>query len=172
MCRILTVGCVAALLFGVSGCGSNADSIAKDMISAMNDFAEGIQKKDDAKIKAAQERMKELDEKFKKLSAEEQNEAKQKYKKDIDEAGQRLVAAMKSNPEALFKNLGGLPGMPTMPGDMPDPSKMFPGGGGRLPEMPKLPGGAGLPDFPKPPAGGPELPKPPTGAPELPKLPQ
>jgi hypothetical protein len=145
MCRFLTVGCAAALLFGVSGCGSSAESNIKEQISLLNDMADAAQKKDEAKIKELGNKIKDLQEQFNKFSESDQKAALEKH------LGELMQATMKAGTAQMggaLEKMGGVFGGP-------DFGK--PGGGF---------------DIPKLPAGGPELPKPPPGAPELPKVPQ
>jgi hypothetical protein len=159
MYRILTVGCIAALLFGVSGCGSSAESNVKEQISLLNDMADAAQKKDQAKITEIGNKLKDLQEQFKKFSEADQKAALEKHVGDLMQATMKAGTAQMGG---AFEKMGGLFGGPDL------------GKAGGQIEMPKIqfPGGSGgLPDLPKPPSGGPELPKPPAGAPELPKLP-
>jgi len=98
MKKFLSLTCAFALLVGVSGCGSKADSLIKEQIKLMNDLADAIEKDDEAKAKDIQEKIKENGKKLDdlKLSDDEKKKLEEKYKGDVEKAMKRVMeAAMK-----------------------------------------------------------------------------
>ncbi len=105
---ILSGVCLA--LFALSGCGSSADSLIQQQIKVMNDLADAMEAKDEAKVKQIEAQMKELQKQMKeiKLSEADQKALAEKHKDALMKATGRLMgAALKG---------GGLPGMPGLPG--------------------------------------------------------
>ena len=122
MNRLFAIGCVAALTLGVSGCGGNsAEANVKEQIGLFNDLADAAQKKDAARMQEISQKLKDLQEKLKQFSADEQKAAMEKH------AQEYLAAAMKAGMAAAGDQLGkmmqgmgdmmkGGPAMPTLPG--------------------------------------------------------
>jgi hypothetical protein len=118
-----------ALVFFVSGCGDSPDSVMKDTIKYMNETADifdGIKSKEDAekakpKLEAVNKKMKDLEERGKKLKMNELSEEKkkalgEKYGPDLLKASLRMMTAMgkvRKDPEvaAALKDLGFGPGL-------------------------------------------------------------
>jgi hypothetical protein len=105
--KFVTVVCACALLVNLNGCGGgSADSIMKDSIQAMNDLSDAIEKKDEAKAKAAISKFEELEKKGKdlKLSDDEKKKLEEKYKGDMEKAMTKFLgAAMKADPDFMKK---------------------------------------------------------------------
>jgi hypothetical protein len=83
------------LVFSVSGCGSDADSLMKQQIQLMNDMADAIEKGDESKAKELESKAKELEEKMKALNLSDEDKKKlaEKYKADLEKAMGRLMGA-------------------------------------------------------------------------------
>jgi hypothetical protein len=98
---------VAAALLATAGCGGAADGVVKDQIQAMNDFADAMEKGDEAKAKELGEKVQALQKKFDdlKLSDDEKKKLFEKHKGEMEKAGQRMA-------QAMFKKMGGAIGMP------------------------------------------------------------
>ncbi|HMF12349.1 MAG TPA: hypothetical protein VKE94_08585 [Gemmataceae bacterium] len=117
MNRLIVVACGLLLILGVSGCGSNADSLMKEQIKLMNELADALEGgADQAKIEAINTKMKENGEKLEalKLSEADKKKLAEKYKDDMTKVGARLASAM-------FKKLGNQMGdlkMPDLSGTM------------------------------------------------------
>ena len=102
MKRFVAFAVVGFVLTTVSGCGSKAERLTKDMITTMHDMADALEKKESPeKIKALAERFKKIGEEGKdlKLTKEEEEKLKKKYEGDIKAAAERLDKAMDANPE-------------------------------------------------------------------------
>jgi hypothetical protein len=118
--RSLILAGTAVLLCGVMGCGGSADSLVRDQIRTMNDLADAIEKKDDARAKDLQEKLKATEKKLQelKLSDEQKKELISHHQEEIQKAVQRLTqAAMKRTLGEGGKMFGGpFPGIPAGPG--------------------------------------------------------
>jgi len=92
--KSLWLGVAFAVLFAV-GCGSPADNLMKDTINLMNQMADAIEKKDEAKIKDLQKKIEENGKKLEelKLSADEKKKLEEKYKDDLTKAAAKVLAA-------------------------------------------------------------------------------
>ncbi len=68
MKKFLGLGCVALMLCFVSGCGGkNADALIKEQTVLMNDYADAVDKKDDAKAKDVEAKIMESNKKLEAL---------------------------------------------------------------------------------------------------------
>ena len=116
MKKLLGLGSIALLLFAVSGCGANADSLVQEQIKEMNDLAQAMETNaPDSTIKDIQKKMEDTNQKLKdlKVSDEEGKKLADKYKDDLTKALQRLLKAAMTKG---MKDMGSqFPGMPAMP---------------------------------------------------------
>jgi hypothetical protein len=100
-------GVAFVVLMAVSGCGSSADSLMKDMIADMNALADLLEKGDEARINDAKKRLEETGKKLDalKLSEEDKKKLQEKYKPEMEKAASRMMGGM-------MKQMGkGLPGL-------------------------------------------------------------
>jgi hypothetical protein len=114
---VFSVGMVF-LLFGASGCGSSADGLVKDEIKYMNEMADAIEKKDEAKTKELKAKLEETEKKLNelKLSDDDKKKLIEANKDELTKATQRVVEATM---KGAFGDIGkgfGVPNMPAVPG--------------------------------------------------------
>jgi hypothetical protein len=108
MKKLIGLGCVALVLCFVSGCGGkSAEAIYKDQTKLYNEYADAVEKKDDAKAKEIQ---KKIDENEKALADLKLSEADKKKLADDEEfkkaairyAGAKLGSGLKDAMKGLF----------------------------------------------------------------------
>ncbi|NQU21550.1 MAG: hypothetical protein HQ567_09720 [Candidatus Nealsonbacteria bacterium] len=116
------ISCFLMLLGGLmmlTGCGQSGDSMMKEQIVAMNEFADAIESDStEDELKAIKERMEAVDKKIKELPEEEQKALLEKHKKELTAASEKVTKAMMGKMgEAMEGFMKGMPeGMPKMPG--------------------------------------------------------
>jgi hypothetical protein len=103
--RSIVAGCTVALLISVSGCEKSAEDRTKKQIDLMNDLADAIEKKDEAKAKSVAQELKENGEKLKamNLSDDDKKKIAEKYKEDLGKALGKLLAAAMKDPDFMKK---------------------------------------------------------------------
>jgi acyl-CoA reductase-like NAD-dependent aldehyde dehydrogenase len=98
MKKLIGAACGLIVIAGISGCGSAADTLAKDQIRLTNEIAEAIEKGvDAAKLEEIRKRATENSKKIEALPAEQRKELEEKYKDELQKANARLMAAMTKN---------------------------------------------------------------------------
>ncbi len=101
----------AFLVLGVlGGCGSgSADSIVKEQIKTTNELADlmGDLKGNEAKIKAANQKLKELKEAFEKRPKEEQEAAIKSHGNELAAAATKVATKMMGGAADILKSFGG-----------------------------------------------------------------
>jgi hypothetical protein len=106
--KLIVSASVLILLCGVSGCGSNADSLVKDQIRLTNELADALEKKDEAKIKDLTQKLEDTGKKLDalNLSHDEKKKLAERYKDDLQKAGMRMA---KAGMNRAMGELGNLP---------------------------------------------------------------
>lgn len=105
MKRIIATAGALMLIVNLSGCSGSAEDVTKKQIDLMNDLADAIEKKDEAKAKSIAQELKENGEKLKgmNLSDDEKKKIGEKYKDDMLKAVGRLMGAAMKDPEFMKK---------------------------------------------------------------------
>ena len=103
--RLFVTACTFALLINVTGCGVSAEDRMKKDVDLMNDLADAIEKKDEARATSLVQELKENGDKLKemKVSEDEYKKLKEKYKDDGTKAFNRLIAAIAKDREFVKK---------------------------------------------------------------------
>lgn len=103
MIRCLAIASACVILVDVSGCSSSPEDIVKKQISLMNDLADAIEKKDEAKAKSLAQELKENSDKLKDIKEEDKKQLEEKYKEDMMKAAFKLLAAAMKDPQFTNK---------------------------------------------------------------------
>lgn len=104
MKRFVATGFAFALLVVAVGCSGSAttppalmkgEAEVQDAMKLMNEMADAMEKKDEAKVKTLKEKLDILDNKMKelKLPEEEEKKLKDKYKGEMDKLQERMMKA-------------------------------------------------------------------------------
>jgi len=112
MKKAIVLGALAVVLT-LSGCGSQADGLIQQQIKLMNEMADAMENKDEAKLKDIESRMKTIGKQMEelKLSDADKKALEEKHKDAMMKAAGRMFsAAMKGGLPGVPG--GGLPGLP------------------------------------------------------------
>jgi len=126
---VVLVG-IGVLVCGLAGCSASGDSLMKEQIRNMNDLADAMEKKDDARAAELKTKMDDTEKKLAalKLSDEEKKKLVERHQDEIQKASMRLAQAGMNRTMGEFGKVlgGGLPGLPQMPGAAPDQAQKSP----------------------------------------------